>query len=312
MANITDEKQYGLASKHIIKCQFCSKENTVDTSSTHKCGKAGSAAYDINSRATLASLPAGIGETQLTSTMSIMNIPPMARASFKTRERETGKAVENVARASCDQIIANEKDKLIGTGDQLDENNLMPVSCSCDMGWQKRGKGFNSNTGHSAVMNQSSGKNFDFATKGKKCRTCEYAERSKTTPKINDCPKNHTGSLKFMEPLTSSTPHIPATRIRPQNCTLINTSPIVLKTLAISYTSNAQSPQDCTISVQKTAQLNLPNSRDLYGDALKSTLTEIFKSTQDQVLWWKREQRISGGLRSSSDKRWLRICVSHS
>ena len=127
MANITDEKQYGLASKLIIKCQFCSKENTVETSSIHKCGKAGSAAYDINSRATLASLHAGIGETHLTSIMSIMNIHPMARGSFKTRERETGKAVENVARASCDQIITNEKDKLIGTGEQLDENNLMPV-----------------------------------------------------------------------------------------------------------------------------------------------------------------------------------------
>ena len=123
----------------------------------------------------------------------------MARGSFKTRERETGKAVENVARASCDQIITNEK----GTGEQLDENNLMPVSCSYDMGWQKRGKGFNSNTGHSAVMSQSSGKTFDYATKGKKCRTCEYAERSKTTPKIHDCRKNHTGSSKSMEPLSA-------------------------------------------------------------------------------------------------------------
>ena len=203
MANITDEKQYGLASKLIIKCQFCSKDNTVETSSTHKCGKAGSAAYDINSRASLASLHAGIGETHLTSIMSIMNIPPMARASFKTRERETGKAVENVARASCSQIITDEKDKLIGTGEQLDENNLMAVSCSYDMGWQKRGKGFNSNTDQAAVMSQSSGKIFDYATKGKKCRTCEYAERSNTNPKVHDCRKNHTGSSKSMEPLSA-------------------------------------------------------------------------------------------------------------
>ena len=35
---------------------------------------------------------------------------------------------------------------------QSDENNLLLVSCSLDMGWQKRGRGHNSNTGHAAVM----------------------------------------------------------------------------------------------------------------------------------------------------------------
>ena len=63
--------------------------------------------------------------------------------------------------------------------------------------------GFNSNSGHSAVMSQSSGKIFDYATKGKKCGTCEYAERSKTNPKIHDCRKNHNGSSKSMEPLSA-------------------------------------------------------------------------------------------------------------
>ena len=127
----------------------------------------------------------------------------MARTSFKTRERETGKAVENVARASCSQIFTDEKGKLIENGEQLDENNLMPVSCSYDMGWQKRGKGFNSNTGQAAVMSQSSGKNFDYATKSKKCRACFYTEPSNTNPKVHDCRKNHTGSSKSMEPLSA-------------------------------------------------------------------------------------------------------------
>ena len=132
-----------------------------------------------------------------------MNIPPMAFASFKTRERETGKAVENAARASCSPIITEEKDKLNEDGEQLDENNLMPVSCSYDMGWQKRGKGFKSNTGQAAVMSQSSELRiiFDYATKSKKCRTCFYAEPSNTNPKVHDCRKNHTGSSKSMEPL---------------------------------------------------------------------------------------------------------------
>jgi hypothetical protein len=45
----------------------------------------------------------------------------------------------------------------------------MSVPCSYDMGWQKRGKGFNSNTSHAATMSQSTGKIFDYATKSKKC-----------------------------------------------------------------------------------------------------------------------------------------------
>ncbi len=164
-----DEKQYGLASQLIVKCQFCSSQNTIETSSSHKSGKAGPNAYDINSKATLGCLHAGIGETHLKSILSVMNIPPMCRGSFKARERETGKAVESVAKISCEEVIANEKTQLIGIGEEPDENNLMSVPCSYDMGWQKRGKGFNSNTGHAATMSQSTGKNFDYATKSKKC-----------------------------------------------------------------------------------------------------------------------------------------------
>ena len=52
-------------------------------------------------------------------------------------------------------------------------------------------------------MSQSSGKIFDYAAKGKKCGTCEYAERSKTNPKIYDCRNNHNGSSKSMEPLSA-------------------------------------------------------------------------------------------------------------
>jgi hypothetical protein len=128
----------------------------------------------------------------------------MSRASFKARERETGKAVEAVAKVSCEEIIANEKKQLISIGEEPDENNLVSVPCSYDMGWQKRGKGFKSNTGKAATMSQTTGKNFDYATKVKKCRTCEYAQRTNTNAKVHDCRKNHTGSSKAMEPILVS------------------------------------------------------------------------------------------------------------
>jgi hypothetical protein len=50
----------------------------INTSASHKSGKSGPKAYDINSKSTLASLHAGIGGTHLRSILSVMNIPPMS------------------------------------------------------------------------------------------------------------------------------------------------------------------------------------------------------------------------------------------
>ena len=65
------------------------------------------------------------------------------------------------------------------SGKTPDENNLLQISCSYDMGWQKRGKGFNSNTGPSAAMGVQTGKVHDkeqslqnmSACKQKQCST---------------------------------------------------------------------------------------------------------------------------------------------
>ena len=94
----------------------------------------------------------GIGETHLNSIFSTMNIPTMSRASFKKREREVGSIFESVAKKSCEDVAITEKYSAAFTGAKPDENDLIPVSLSYDMAWQKRGKGFNSNTGQGAVM----------------------------------------------------------------------------------------------------------------------------------------------------------------
>ena len=63
-----------------------------------------------------------------------------------------------------------EKEKLVNNGVNADENGLIPVACSFDMGWQKRGKGHNSHTGHAAVMSLTTGKVLDYDTKVKSCK----------------------------------------------------------------------------------------------------------------------------------------------
>ena len=203
MSNIQQEKLYGLASKLNIQCQFCGQTNVVETSLAHKSGASGPMAYDINTKSALASLHTGIGETHLNGILSVMNIPTMTRASFKTREREAGKAVETVAGHTCVETIEIEKENAIKIGETPDENNLVPISCSYDMGWQKRGKGFNSNTGQGAVMGLHTGKIMDYATKTKTCRVCDHAKKMKSTPHKHDCRKNHSGSSKAMEPTSA-------------------------------------------------------------------------------------------------------------
>ena len=203
IANIVSENRFGLATQLIIECNFCKQHNIVETSKKHTTGRRGPSAFDINSRAALACLHAGIGETHLDEICSTMDIPTMSRACYKIREREAGEAVETVAKKSCQEAISLEKAHCDECNVEPDENNLYPISCSYDMGWQKRGKGHNSKTGHGGVMGVHTGKVLDYATRTKSCRTCEYAAHHHHQPHTHDCRKNHTGSSKSMEPLAA-------------------------------------------------------------------------------------------------------------
>ena len=114
----------------------------------HKSIGRGPSAYDNNSRAVLGTLDAGIGETHLNTILTTMNIPNISRSTFKRREREVGLAVEQVAKKSCVEAVTQEKQMEIEIGGVADENGLIPLTCLYDMGWQKRGRAFNSLTGH--------------------------------------------------------------------------------------------------------------------------------------------------------------------
>ena len=54
----------------------------------HKSGKCAPSDNDINSRAALSCLYAGIGQAHLDGMLSTMNIPTMSRACFKTQEEK--------------------------------------------------------------------------------------------------------------------------------------------------------------------------------------------------------------------------------
>ena len=69
--------------------------------------------------------------------------------------------MESVAKSSCQNCSTMEKNKALQNGVKSDGGNLVPITCSFEMGWQRRGKGYNSRTGQAAVMSLSSGKVLD-------------------------------------------------------------------------------------------------------------------------------------------------------
>ena len=190
----------GIASILHVSCNHCGAMNDVKTSQTHKSGSRGPLAFDSNTRAVLASLDTGIGESHLSRILSTLNIPPPTRSTFKKREREIGKAVERVAKRSCTEATNKERLLAIANGNIPDSTGLVDITCSYDMGWQKRGRAFNSSTGHGATMSMSSGKVLAYGTRNKKCRSCDSSVKAPSKlPKVHNCRKNYNGSSKYME-----------------------------------------------------------------------------------------------------------------
>ena len=132
--NVRDEVRHGLASTFVITGPVCGKNNEIKTSQQHKSGQRCPPAFEVNTRVALGCLHAGIGQTHINNLLSTLNAPTINSVTFKLREREVGKAVEGVAKSSSQDYLAIEKQEALQNGVQIDDNNLVPISCSYDMG----------------------------------------------------------------------------------------------------------------------------------------------------------------------------------
>lgn len=68
-----------------------------------------------------------------------------------------------------------------------------------DMGWMKRGKGYNLFIGYGVLMGLKIGKVLFYVMRCKVCRVCEFSKKLGKVVKIYDCRKNYGGFFKFME-----------------------------------------------------------------------------------------------------------------
>ena len=104
----------------MVNCLFCGAQNKVSTSKSRKTCHRGPQAFDVNTRAVLGALHAGVGHTHLSAITSTLNIPSISHVSFKIREREIGKATETVAHRSCAKFSEIEKENAL-------EGNSLPL-----------------------------------------------------------------------------------------------------------------------------------------------------------------------------------------
>lgn len=77
LSSTVNEQQYGLASIIFIRCDECMEISRLETSHTHWTNeqRRGRPAYDINTKATLGMLNAGIGVTHINAFLTAMNVP---------------------------------------------------------------------------------------------------------------------------------------------------------------------------------------------------------------------------------------------
>ncbi|XP_061190963.1 uncharacterized protein LOC133199106 [Saccostrea echinata] len=182
---------HGLASLLKVCCSNtkCNHINHVKTGKKH--GKV----WDVNTKLSAAMVHVGIGVTQVNSLLSELNIPPVSHAMLDNRQKEIGRAVQDIAAESMSNALQKE------LGMMNEEMNEKGLVVAVDAGWQKRGSGktYDSLSGHCSMVGPLSGKVLSYSVRSKNCRVCSVAETTNKNPAAHECSKNWEGSSKAME-----------------------------------------------------------------------------------------------------------------
>ncbi|XP_062581909.1 uncharacterized protein LOC134243696 [Saccostrea cucullata] len=182
---------YGSASLLKVCCS-----NTKCNHINHaKTGKKHGRVWDVNTKLSAAIVHVGIGATQVNSLLSELNIPPVSHAMLDKRQKEIGRAVEDIAAESMSDALQKELEMM---NEEMNENGLV---VAVDAGWQKRGSGktYDSLSGHCSMVGPLSDKVLSYSLRSKNCRVCSVAESTNKNPAAHECSKNWEGSSKAMD-----------------------------------------------------------------------------------------------------------------
>lgn len=145
-----------------VKCRHCDNINTLRPGESHRTGKRGPEALDVNSRSALGALHTGIGHTHYSGLLSTLGLPSLTSRNYKKREREAGVAIESVAKRSCSWYTEKEKEL---SSKINEEKEVVEVGVSYDMGWRKRGKSYDSSSDVGTAVGLKTGKVVNYATR---------------------------------------------------------------------------------------------------------------------------------------------------
>lgn len=104
----------------------------------------------------------GMAHSHHSGLLSLTGLPSLTLANYKTRERESGAAIEAVAKESCD--FFTEVEKQLSTSEQHNQQQIVKVGVSYDMGWRKRGRSHDSSSGVGTAVGMKTGKVLSYAT----------------------------------------------------------------------------------------------------------------------------------------------------
>ncbi|KAK0078453.1 hypothetical protein PV326_009341, partial [Microctonus aethiopoides] len=120
LKNTVKENHFGLHSILDIRCADCSTISRVATGKMHHTNN-NAKHTDVNTKAVLGAVHAGIGCTALNKLLSCLNIPIMSPGLYKRYEREIGPALEEAAKDSCRRAAKEERELIIKNVDKLCE-----------------------------------------------------------------------------------------------------------------------------------------------------------------------------------------------
>lgn len=196
LSNISEDvRTEGVCPVIKVRCGHCLEINTLRPAEQHRTGKRAPPTFDINSRSALGAIHMGLGHSHYTGLLSTIGLPTLTSRNFKTRERECGKAIEAVAKESCELFTEKEKQQC----EKGEEEQTVKVGVSYDMGWRKRGRSYDSSSGAGTAIGLKTGKVLSYATRNTLCRVCDEAQKKKQESGAHDCRRNHHSSSKSME-----------------------------------------------------------------------------------------------------------------
>jgi hypothetical protein len=216
-----DRRTIGIATEIDFRCPTCKREATAhalksnyvsDKSDTNDFIRRERRidSYELNYRLILACQL--MGESQVGGSI-IGCMLDMTREAFRNSwgpmEATLGSEIVKIGARVTDSNL--KKETLGKVAVVCDDGKARyPVSVSYDMGWQKAAKTYDSLSGQGLMIGDRTKRVVCYKNYSKACGTCERHARkieANKTPDLpvnqHDCPRNHDGSSKGMEPLAA-------------------------------------------------------------------------------------------------------------